>query len=172
MRIIKRRVVSISGEKMAFEARFSGPFSVCIGLLGALVLTLDSFLRAYQPVGEVLVLVLCPALGAILLGIVLFNYTQSTVIDVRRGLVVVREKVLLPVRTVQRRLDEFDSVRAESHFSVSEGRSILGAPFFTMCLCGPRFRLPLFDLDDYSEAVRTARRLSQYLQRQRGPRKE
>jgi len=163
MRIIKRKAVVLKAEQMLLEARASRWVSVGLGLAGAAIIALDHLMRPREAFAAAAALVIWAALGAVAVGCVLFFYRQSILIDIGRGIVVIRERLFFPLRTVQRHLDEFDSVRAESVFSTTGRGTLAAAPFFTITLVGQRYRIALFDVDDYGEAVEAARKLSSYL---------
>ena len=163
MRIIKRKTVSLKPEQMLFEARAATWVSIGLCLAGGAVIGLDHLLRPPEAFAAAAAVIVWAALGAIVAGAVLFFYRQATLVDCARRIVVVRETLFFPLRTVQRALEEFDSVRAESVFSTTDKGALAAAPFFTITLVGPHYRVALFDVDDYAEAVDAARKLSAHL---------
>ena len=163
MRIIKRKTVSLKPEQMLFEARASRWVSIGLCLAGGAVIGLDHLMRPPEAFAAAAAVIVWAALGAIVAGAMLLFYRQTTLIDAARGVVVIRERLVCALRTVERRLDEFDSVRAESVFSTTEKGALAAAPFFTITLVGSQFRAALFDVDDYAEAVDAARKLLAHL---------
>jgi len=162
MLIMNRTAVQLSPERMVFQARGARPLSILLVLLGSAVVASTKF---WRPDMFAVMAIVMPSLGAMVLGALLFCYTQITTIETARRVVEVTEKTFLPLRTVAWPLDEFDAVRVRATGESDAARRT----YFTVTLVGPRRSLMLFQMADYGKAAKAAHSLASSLGLEAGP---
>lgn len=159
MRFMHREAMGLDEQRIIFRAAYSRTFTLSLLLVGAAALVSRSFWHIGPRTVPLLVsFVWMPACLAMLCGAVLYCYEQRTVIDAARGTVRSREMIVrLPLRTLEWRIEEFDSVRVTVNVAGSESRP---DRYYTVTLWGPGHNVPLFDREDYQEARKEAGQLA------------
>jgi len=162
MRIVHRKPVQLTREKIVCRTTVSRWLCLLLVLLGAAGLASTAVFRVGPKAFPVyLSFVVMPSFALVLLGGILYWYVDSVVIDVAARTVLARETLCgLSLRASQWLLGEFDAVRPVVRVP---GRESSPGRYYTLMLRGRARSVALFDLDDYAEASKAARRLGAYL---------
>jgi hypothetical protein len=162
IRIIQQRPVKLQDDRIVCKAVVSRIIVVGSALLGLAGLGVT----ALVPVGThdapvMIAFVLFPSCGFLMGSVFLLFYDRRTVIEVPQKQVSVQERMMyLPMNTHRYELDDFDEVAVSVR---TPGRESNPGNYSTLMLRGEDCEAALFDMEDYSEARRTARRLSELL---------
>lgn len=162
IRIVQHRPVILEEDRIVCTTIISR-----LIVLGAFLLGLAGVVTvALVPVGSretplMIAFVLMPSVGFLLAAFFLLFFDRRTVIDVPQRRISLQERMIyLPMNTQKQRLDEFDRIDVAIR---TPGRESNPSNYCTLLLKGPDEETPLFDMEDFARARRTAREMAELL---------
>lgn len=150
MRVFRYRFEGKEGDEVRFLADADKKATVVIFAIGLLLLGLVPFVERsdnFAPVATVFIIF--PAVGIFIAGILLLCYKSETVINTAQRQVKYVERFAgFPLRTLVRRLDDFEDIKPAVGQGGREGKRV---NYSVITLSG-KINLPLMEVEDYQEA--------------------
>jgi hypothetical protein len=162
IRIVQHRPVILDEDRVVCTTIISRLIVLGAFLLGLVGLAVVALVRVSSREAPLMIaFVLMPSVGFLLAAFFLLFFDRRTVIDVPRRRISLQERMIyLPMNTQKLRLEEFDRIEVTIR---TPGRESNPSNYCTLMLKGPEEETPLFDMEDFARARRTARELAELL---------
>ncbi|MFW5923807.1 MAG: hypothetical protein ACOC2T_04030 [Planctomycetota bacterium] len=162
IRIIRNRLVERSEDGLRCRMRVSGIVVVGAMVLGVAGMLATLFVPGRQvDAAHMVMFVLSPSIGLALTSLFLLGYARVTEVSVEGNKVVSSERLFgLGLARREWDLEDFETVNVSVR---SPGRESSPGNYCVIVLAGNDRDLPLFDVDDYSEARKAAAELTAVL---------